>query len=189
MKIVFFMQDTGTVFGAERATLDLAGALRKKGWVPCFFLMVEKRMGHAVSGLAKAIEASGFPCMTFPVSGRLSWSAAKAVRKAYGEVNGDVLHVIGYKANLHAVLSGIRPVASTVHGWLFRNDLKERLYGAIDRWCLRRCDAVVCLSTYYEKLLLKFIRRDKLHLIPSGLASMPVRSELAWRGIHVLSSG
>ncbi len=179
MNVVFFMQDTGAVFGAERATLDLAAGLREAGDQPRFFLIEEMRLGGNPSGLRASIEAEGFPVDLFPVQGRISRDLARRVRTRFAEIKGDVLHVIGYKANLHAWLSGIHPVVATVHGWLFRSDVKERLYDAIDRWCLRRCDHVVCLSSYYEQLLLDSgIGQDRLTRIPSGLRSIPTPAQV-----------
>lgn len=174
MRIVFFMQETGAVFGAERATLDLAHGLREAGHDPVFCLMEELRLEGRGGGVGAAVEDAGFPRHRFGVSGRLSRSLARQVRDRFRTVGGDVLHVIGYKANVHAWLSGIRPVVATVHGWLFRADLKERLYDATDRWCLRRCDRVICLSMHYETLLLRAgISRERLVRIPSGLRSVP----------------
>lgn len=174
MNIVFLMQDTGAVFGAERATLDLAAGLKQAGDTPVFFLIREERMGAGPSGLRDALEAEGFEVRLFPVAGRLSLPLARAIGRAFAARRGDVLHVIGYKANLHAWLSRVRPVVATVHGWLFRADRKERLYDAIDRWCLKRCDRVICLSSFYETLLLdKGIARARLRRIPSGLRAWP----------------
>jgi glycosyltransferase involved in cell wall biosynthesis len=174
MNIVFLMQDTGAVFGAERATLDLATGLKQAGDTPVFFLIREERMGEGPSGLRDALEAEGFEVRMFPVAGRLSLPLARAIRRAFAARRGDVLHVIGYKANLHAWLSRVRPVVATVHGWLFRADRKERLYDAIDRWCLKRCDRVICLSSYYESLLLDTgLARARLRRIPSGLRAWP----------------
>jgi len=174
MNIVFFMQDTGAVYGAERATIDLACGLRNAGDTPHFFLMEETRLDHQDPALQNAIRAEGLPYATFNVTGRISRSMARSVRMAFLSMGGDVLHVIGYKANLHAWLSGIRPRIATVHGWLFRNDPKERLYDAIDRWCLNRCDHVICLSSYYEQLLLsRGLERKNITRIPSGLREVP----------------
>jgi glycosyltransferase involved in cell wall biosynthesis len=183
MNIVFFMQDTGSIFGAERATLDLAAGLREAGEQPRFFMIVEQRRALSSSALQQAIEKDGFPVHLFPVSGRISRSMAKAVRRKFSDVKGDVLHVIGYKANVHAWLSGIRPVVATVHGWLFRNDLKERMYDRIDRWCLRRCDQVICLSSYYENFLRESgVKPDRLKRIPSGLREIPSAQDLTRGG-------
>lgn len=172
--IVFFMQDTGAVFGAERATIDLAVGLRDAGETPTIFLIEEARLDRGESMLRKALQVEGLPVEIFRIEGRVSRKLAREVRQSFDRIHGDVLHVIGYKANLHAWLSGIHPVVATVHGWLFRNDIKERLYDSLDRWCLRRCDHVICLSSYYEKLLLeKGVDPSRLSRIPSGLREIP----------------
>jgi glycosyltransferase involved in cell wall biosynthesis len=182
MNIVFFMQDTGSVFGAERATLDLAAGLREAGESVHFFLIKEVRRVGLSSGLRGAIDKAGFPVRGFPVPGRFSSALARDVRVAFRAAGGEVLHVIGYKANLHAWWSGIRPRVATVHGWLFRDDPKERLYDAIDRWCLRRCDRVICLSRYYENLLRRQgLGSGRLVRIPSGLREIPSEDILASR--------
>ena len=179
MKIVFFMQDTGAIFGAERATLDLAAGLRDAGDTPVFFLIEESRMAGRPSRLQEEIRGKNLSLYIFPVKGRFSIHLAKSVRRTFLQIQGDILHIIGYKANLHALLSGVRPLVATVHGWLFRDDLKERLYDAVDRWCLRRCDRVICLSRHYEKLLLEYgILRECLSRVPSGLRAIPDQSEL-----------
>jgi len=183
MNIVFFMQDTGAVFGAERATIDLAVGLRANGDTPRIVLMVEQRRAGQPSGLQETLRAEGLPVTLLPVRGRVSRALAAALRAVFIEHHGDVLHVIGYKANLHARMAGIRPLVATVHGWLFRRDVKERLYDAIDRWCLRRCDRVVCLSRYYEQLLLDHgVAREALVRIPSGLRELPDPAPAPARG-------
>ncbi|MCP5488187.1 MAG: glycosyltransferase [Verrucomicrobia bacterium] len=179
MRIVFFMQDTGAVFGAERATLDLAHGLRVAGHCPVFFLIEELRLSDRTGGLREAVEEDGFLLHRFTIAGRFSRSLARQVRQKFEELGGEVLHVIGSKANLHAWLSGIHPVVATVHGWLFRNDLKERMFDLIDLWCLKRCDGVICLSSHYEELLLaKGVPRPRLHRIASGLRHVPQASQL-----------
>ncbi len=184
MNIVFFMQDTGTVFGAERATIDLALNLRQAGERPLFFLIGEERLGQA-SGLRDAIARDGFPIRRFSIRGRLSWRLAREVAKAFREVQGDVLHVLGYKAHVHAWLAGVCPRVSTVHGWLFRDDWKERLYGRIELACLRRCDRVIALSRYYESFLRdQGVAADRLVLIPSGLREVPVAVTTPCRPMH-----
>lgn len=179
MRIVFFMQDTGAVFGAERATLDLAHGLRVAGHCPVFFLIEELRLSDRTGGLREAVEEDGFLLHRFAIAGRFSRSLAHQVGQKFEEIGGEVLHVIGSKANLHAWLSGVHPVVATVHGWLFRNDLKERMFDLIDLWCLKRCDGVICLSSYYEELLLaKGVPRPRLHRIASGLRHVPQASQL-----------
>jgi len=173
MNIIFFMQDTGAVYGAERATLDLAHGLRECGESVRFFLIDESRRGKpgAFSGVLKS---EGFAVQSFPVRGRLSLRLAMQLRQAFSSAGGQILHANGYKANVHARLSGIRPVVTTVHGWLFRRDWKEQLFHAVELRCLRRCDRVICLSHFYQDLLLRSaVPAERLNLIPSGLRNLP----------------
>jgi len=173
MNIIFFMQDTGAVFGAERATIDLAHGLRDAGDSVSFFLIDESARGISPA-LAQSISAAGFTVKRFPVRGRVSFRLARQLRQAFGHAGGHVLHALGYKANVHAYLSGVRPLVTTVHGWLFHDDLKEKFYHGVECFCQSRCDRVICLSHFYEDLLLRSgIHPDRLDLIPSGLRELP----------------
>jgi glycosyltransferase involved in cell wall biosynthesis len=108
----------------------------------------------------------------FPVAGAFSRACVRRLREALSAQGVCLLHSVGPKADLFAWLATrggpVRHV-STVHGWLFRADWKERLHESVNRFCLRRCDRVICLSTHYESLLLRHgVRRDRLVRIPSG---------------------
>lgn len=173
MRIIFFMQDTAALYGAERATLDLADGLRGSGDDPLFFLMQEERL-VASGALSKAAREAGHPVRMFSVAGRIAWPLVRALREAWREEAGHVLHITGYKAHVHAVLAGIRPRVATVHGWLFRSDSREQFYGWLEKVALRRCDRVIALSSYYEQYLLRQgIKRKSLVRIPSGLRDIP----------------
>lgn len=170
------MQDTGALYGAERATLDLARGLRAAGEKVAFFLLDEARLNARASAFRAEIEQARIPIQLFPISGRFSPALVALLRDRFGAAGGQVLHVTGYKAALHALVSGVRPVVATVHGWLLRPDLKERAFEGIERFCLRRFDRVVCLSSYYDHLLLRAgVRRERLVRIPTGLdpAALP----------------
>lgn len=170
LKIIFFMQDTGALYGAERATLDLARGLRAAGEDVAFILLDEARLSARASAFRAEIERAKLPLELLSISGRFSPSVAMSLRERFGSAGGQVLHVTGYKAALHALIAGVRPVVATVHGWLFRPDLKERAFEGIERFCLRHFDRVVCLSSYYEEILLRAgVRRERLVRIPTGL--------------------
>lgn len=150
--------------------LDLARGFRKAGEEVAFFLLDEVRLNVRESAFRAKIERNCIPIHLFPIAGRFSPSVASSVRDRFVAFGGDVLHITGYKAALHALISGVRPVVATVHGWLCRPDLKERFYEGIERFCLCRFDRVVCLSRYYEHLLLRTgIQRERLVRIPTGL--------------------
>ena len=154
------MQDTRALYGAERATVRLVAALRRAG-VPAEVLLLEEARlaAEGESPLAAAFREVA-PVEGIPVAGRISWAAARRIRKRVAaEGAGVLVHSTGYKADVHAVLasrgSRLFPVVSTVHGWLFRRDLKEQAFLAANLWALRRCSRVIVLSRFYEEWMLR----------------------------------
>lgn len=174
MHIAFFLQDTGTIYGAERATLDLTQHLQQSGVAQVsVYLMDEARLALADHVLARAFAEHAIRVQHFPVRRAFAPGLAIALRRALKADDVDVLHTIGYKADLHGWLAtrGARSVrlVSTVHGWLFRADPKERLYAWINLWVLRRFQRVIVLSRYYEAYLRsKGVPPKTLSRIPSG---------------------
>jgi len=176
VSIVFLLQDTGAIHGAERATLDLVGGLCRAGATCTISLIEEDRLNLSSSPLRQAFEALNVPVLRHRVAGRFSRALVQSIRDDIRSSGGTVLHSVGYKANLHAGAATRWgrdvPHVCTVHGWLFRPDLKERFYGWLDVQVMRRATAVVTLSRYYEdRLLREGIRRERLYRIPSGIAT------------------
>lgn len=171
MKIVFLLQDTGQIYGAERATLDLVTGLRDAGCDVAVILIEETRLGLAQSPVRAAFSALGVELLVFATDRRFSRPLAAQIRGACERLGASVLHSTGYKADLHAWLalhkSSITFV-STVHGWLNRPDVKERFYAWLNLRAFGRCDRVVVLTRYYEQILrargLQWIER-----IPTGM--------------------
>jgi len=168
------MQDTGAVYGAERATLDLARGLSEAGFVPCFLLIHEVRLGGEKSEFREAIISAGFSCQELSVAHPFSLKLVRDIRKYASAFRDVVVHAVGYKADIHAGLASkwgrLFPVVSTVHGWLYRPDLKEQFYKVVDLYALKRLSHVIVLSSYYEQLLLTHgIDGSRLSRIPSGM--------------------
>lgn len=180
MNVSFLLQDTGAVYGAEKATLDLAEGLQREGVKVVLLLMEEIRCNFG-SGLRDEVRNRGLSYELLPCGGRLSCAVIAGLRAHARLFRTDVLHGVGYKADVHAALAfwrgGARPVlVATVHGWLERPDWKERFYGFLDRRALRRFDAVIALSRFYEKrLVVAGLSASRIFRIPSGLprASLP----------------
>ncbi len=162
------------MYGAERATLDLASGLKAAGHTPSFILLEESRLKLARSGLREAIASAGLAAHLVDIESRLSFRAINGIHEHLVDLQADILHTVGYKADVHGGIAtrwGREwPLISTVHGWLFRPDVKERFYGWINLHALRRCSRVVALSRFYEDMLLsKGVAREKLERIPSGV--------------------
>lgn len=172
MKIVFLLQDTGSVYGAERATLDLACGLIAKGVAVHVLLIVETRLDLSRSKLQEAFAAVGIPFSTVTTAGRFSRRLVSEIRAALVAQQAAVLHSVGYKADVHGCLAvrGTKiPQVSTVHGWLNRPDLKEQFYAWLNIRAFKRCARVIALSRFYEKLLVS-MGVPRVEYLPTGFA-------------------
>lgn len=169
LRVGFLLQEARALYGAERVTLSLMKALRGQGVDAVALVMDETRLG-AQRRLAAAAEEGGLPVVRLPVDRAFSWSLVSGLRRVARERGLQMLHVTGHKGQVHASSARACPVVATVHGWLFRREWKERFYGWMEQRLLARDAAVICLSRFYEDLLLRRgVRRERLHRIPGGL--------------------
>jgi glycosyltransferase involved in cell wall biosynthesis len=174
-RVAFVLQDTGTMYGAERATVDLATGLRE--YTPTeveFILIHETRLQLNDSRIQAELNAAGIPFRVISTGSAFSLPLVQRLRAAFAECGADCVHAVGYKAVFHCALAGIVPGScpwvSTVHGWLERRNLKERIYKWLEVRALRSADKVIVLSRYYHDLLTGLgIRSSQSELIPSGL--------------------
>ena len=173
MKVAILLQDTRALYGAEQATLRLAEGLASAGIAVRAVLLRETRLGTGASPLAEAFRRR-MPVEEIPVEGRFSRAAVGKLRDFMARERVDVLHSTGYKADWHAGLASkwgqLFPVVSTVHGWLFRWELKERLFQALNVRTLRRFSRVVALSGFYERHLRRCgLNPLQIARIPTGV--------------------
>ena len=180
MKVAFLLQDTRTLYGAEQATVRLVEGLSAAGVSVQALLLRETRLGTGSSPVAEALGR----CVSvtdIPVGGRFSRSAVAAIRAIMAQEKIDVLHSTGYKADCHAVLASksgsLFPIVSTVHGWLFRWDWKERLFQALNVAALRRFSRVIVLCGFYERHLRRCgLSPLQIAQIPSGFQAEAIVS-------------
>ncbi|HAL91779.1 MAG TPA: hypothetical protein DCM68_01985, partial [Verrucomicrobia bacterium] len=156
MKVAFLLQDTRTLYGAEQATVRLVEGLAAAGVSVHVLLLREIRMGAGGSPLAEALRRRA-PVEEISVRGRFSRLAIQRIRDFMAREKVDVLHSTGYKADWHAGFASkwgaLFPVVSTVHGWLFRWNVKERFFQALNIRALRRFSRVIVLCDFYESYL------------------------------------
>lgn len=188
MNVAFLMQDVGIMFGAERATVDLATRLKGAGDDVRVLLIDEDRLRLEKSDLRDALSAAGVPYKLLRTAGAFSPELVRRIRAAAEECGARIVHTIGPKATFHAyfaIRGSGRLLFSTVHGWLFRRDAKERLYEWTERKILKRFDRVIVLSSYYEDLLLNAgFCWERVVRIPSGFdAGAAVKPEEAKRAL------
>jgi glycosyltransferase involved in cell wall biosynthesis len=86
----------------------------------------------------------------------------------------DVLCCHGYKASMVGLLAARRasvPVIAMSHGWTAES-WKVRAYELLDRVCLRRMDAVVCVSQgQAERVLRAGVRSDRVTIVRNAIQS------------------
>ena len=176
MRIAFLLQDTGRIYGAERATLDLVQGLRSAGLQVAAWLIEESRLGLEKSDLKAAIVGAGVECASMPVHTPFSRDLLRMLRMKVAAEKPDVLHTIGPKATVHVAwaLRGRLPLVTTVHGWLFRPDFKERFYEWLELRAFRRFDRVITLSRHYEQWLSARVGAGRVVRIPSGFDARAV---------------
>lgn len=183
--VTFFLQDVPALYGAERVTLDLMTALHARGLPVEVLFIGETRLGDGSDAFARAAQRAGLPVHRIEVHERFSLALVREVRRRLKARPGGIIHTVGYKAHLHALLAsrGVAPSVTTIHGWLVRPEFKERCYEWLEVQALRHDEAVVCLTRYYEEVLLaKGVRRDRLHRIPTGLTSTQLPSPADYAG-------
>ena len=174
-RIAFVLQDTGTIYGAERATIDLAIGLKTFTPVEVTFVLIrETRLGPQTTLIEDELRATGIPCLAVSTGQAFSLRLVRRLQSAFQDCQADCVHPIGYKAVFHCALAGIAtpelPWVSTVHGWLERTNVKERIYKQLEIRALKHAAKVIALSTYYRDLLARSgVPQQRLQLIPSGL--------------------
>ncbi len=84
----------------------------------------------------------------------------------------EIVHTHGYKADIYAAITwrGSAPtLVSTCHTW-YDNDLALRIYGAADRWVLRRFAAVVAVSEEVRaRLLAAHVPAERIRVVHNGV--------------------
>jgi len=104
----------------------------------------------------------------------------------------DILHTHSYRSDFTGLIAARIadiPVVSTVHGWTSES-FKLRGYQMLDRFCLKRFDHIVCVSSLLHEEFTKLgIGADRLAYLPNAV-SLPekktgqretARQQLGWQ--------
>ncbi len=173
MKILHIIS-SGGMYGAEAVILNLSRALQQSGHTS--ILGVFNNTSNPNFELHEAATKEGIVSHLIPCSGQIDRSVAGKLRELVRETQPDVVHAHGYKADLYVYFalrrSGI-PLTSTCHTW-YDNDLMVTLYGAADRWALRRYAAVIGVSDeVVQQLKQSGVRQERIHEIRNGIDLRP----------------
>ena len=114
----------------------------------------------------------GVPITAIDDRGPLDLQVYRRVHALCQQERPILWHGHDYKTNLIGLLARRRTpmvLATTVHGWVKRT-WKTPLYYAIDRWCLPRYEAVICVSRdLYRTCLGLGVPDDRCHYLPNAI--------------------
>ncbi len=147
---VLHLVDSGGLYGAEAMLLDLVDEQVKQGMEPLILSACKPDID--VKPLDQEARRRGLPIMSFKMKAGLNLRKGLEVLRFAQAEGFDVLHSHGYKFNILLGCLPRRfrklPMLTTVHGYVLSRPLsKMRFNQWLDRICLTRMDAVVCVST------------------------------------------
>ena len=145
------------VYGAERWTLALLKHLDQQEFEPVVLSMGTK---PGADSFHRLLKAEGLPAIHLDVPGKMNPRAVLELRRLLVELNTDILHTHGFKADVLGYIAtrGLPlSVVSTIHGLSSDESLRIRAYEAISRAFLKRFDRVYPLSLP----LFEYLKRSK----------------------------
>lgn len=162
---------TGAGGGPEKTILNSHRFLEAAGYrMICAYMRDPRDPGF--SKLASRAEDRGAQLIMVDDRGPFDWRVLSSFRRICREHRPDIWHGHDYKSNLLGLLlrrSRRMSQVATVHGWVERT-WKTPLYYAIDRFCLRRCQAVVCVSRdLHETCLGLGIPKERCFYVPNAI--------------------
>ena len=176
MKVLHLISSAG-LYGAESVILTLLHEMRRMGQ-PCV-LGVFLNYANPDVALHEAALQAGFESHLVPCSGQIDRGTVKFIRSLVAGTGATLLHTHGYKADVYgyfALRRGTVPLVSTCHNWC-DTDVATRLYGTLDRRCLRHFAAVAAVSADVKGRLEKAgLSPDKVPVIHNGIDCEPFLS-------------
>jgi len=146
---VLHLIDSGGLYGAENMLLDLVDEQQRQGLQPLILSAGTPDAGE------KPLEAQarrrGLPAEPFRMRAGLNFRKGMEVLRFAQREGFDILHSHGYKFNILLGCIARRkrglPLLTTVHGYVHARPFsKMHINQMVDRWSLRRLDAVVFVS-------------------------------------------
>lgn len=144
--IIFHIIDSAGIYGAEVMLLNLMQEQRRIGQKP--ILGSIGQLGEGEKPLESKALTAGLTVIKIRMQRGLNFAGALKLAEFARSNNIDLFHSHGYKSDILLRLLPTRylkfPTVRTLHGWTSTKKIsKIWLYEFLDRFCLRRMDAVV----------------------------------------------
>ncbi|MBN1912573.1 MAG: glycosyltransferase, partial [Pirellulales bacterium] len=162
---------TGTGGGPEKTILNSPRFLATLGYDSlCAYMHPPSDPGFET--LEKRAADAQTPLVGIEDRGPWDWRAPRRLLELCRRHRVDVWHGHDYKSNaIGLMVRRFWPMklVATAHGWV-KFTRKTPLYHAVDRFCLRRCDHVVCVSDdLLQTCIAKGVRSDRCCLIENAI--------------------
>jgi len=162
---------TGAGGGPEKTILNSPRFLARLGYdCACAYLHPPDDPGFDV--LRRRADAAEARLVGIPDRGPLDLGVVRRMARLCREERVAVWHGHDYKSNALGLL--VRwywpmKLATTVHGWV-QHTRRTPLYYAIDRFCLKRYDEILCVSQdLYDQCLRLGVRPERCHWVHNGI--------------------
>lgn len=175
---VLHVISSGGMYGAEAVILQLMHAGAAAGDESAVAIFDNRAAPN--EEFATAARRAGVRVERVVCRGQVDRAVPGRIREVACGMQAHVVHAHGYKADLYC-WAGLRVeragremgdvgLVSTCHNWL-DDGAAVRLYGRLDRWGLRRFDAVVAVSGEIERRLSgSGVPEARITVIPNGIA-------------------
>jgi glycosyltransferase involved in cell wall biosynthesis len=173
MKVLHIIS-SGGMYGAEAVILNLSRCLNEgphHSVLGVFSNSSNPNLLLHETALKEGIESHPIPC-----KGQIDRTAITSIRELAVRTGADIVHAHGFKADIYVYLALRRspiPLVSTCHTW-YDTNLVVFLYGAADRFVLRKYTRVVAVSNEVKQRLLKAgVHGEDIHLVRNGIELGP----------------
>ena len=162
---------TGTGGGPEKTILNSPRFLRKLGY-DCLCAYLHPPADNGFQVLQRRAETACATIIGIPDHGPFDVSVVRQIVRLCRERNVTIWHGHDYKTNaLGLLVRRFWPMklVTTVHGWV-HHTRRTPLYYAIDKYCLKRYEEVICVSKdLYEECLKFGVRTARCKLIHNAI--------------------
>ena len=157
--------------GPEKTILNSARFLEPRGY-RSIATYLHAPNDDGIEDLRARAEAARSPFVPLEDASAIDFGTLRALRELCEREKVTIWHGHDYKSNLYGLWLrrklGFRLV-TTVHGWV-KHTKKTPLYYAVDRWCIKRYERVICVSRDLEERCLEFgVKRDKLTHVANAI--------------------
>jgi glycosyltransferase involved in cell wall biosynthesis len=179
MKVLHLI-DSGGLYGAERMLLSLVGEQIAMGLEPTILSAGEP--GIPEKPLEAEAKRLGLPLKTWRMKPGFNLKEARKIVQWAADNGTELFHSHGYKFNILLGLPGNGrklPMIATLHGYVHAPKFSKLwLYELVDRYAIRRMDAVVLVGDAMKRELPdSLVNSPKTHTIRNGVCIEDIQAK------------